>query len=65
MPTPAVDLTPGDTYAYGPHVFTVTARPYTVPGCFGEDVLRIPVRDHNGVDTCDVVYPDHEVQKET
>ncbi len=64
MPTPACTLTPGDTYTHGTDTFTVTARPYTVPGLLGGDVLRIPVRDHNGADTNDVVYPDHQVQKE-
>lgn len=63
MPTPARTLTPGDTYLHGTTRLTVTARPYTVPGCLGDTVLRIPVRTHEGSEYNDVVYPDHEVEE--
>lgn len=65
MPIPAVDLTPGDTYLHGTTRLTVTDWPTTTRGCLGGDVLRIPVRDTHGVESCDVVHTDHQVQKET
>lgn len=49
------------TYTQGGDIHTVTDRPYTAPGMFGEDVLRIPVRTESVTGHTDVVHTDHHI----
>lgn len=53
----AADLQPGDTYSIGARTSTVTGTPYpervdTV------EVMRVPVRTHDGLHLVDTVSPD-------
>lgn len=54
-------LAHGHTYTQGGDTCTVADRPYTAPGMFGEDVLRIPVRTESVTGHTGVVHTDHHI----